>query len=243
MPAGTSGHAGSKGTPRVKKTIQKLLGLGKGSHSQMDRPSSGRASVSKDAGSRDGQHTIEESSDNGTRRQLVQMLLREGLRRHGIPLGWVECQMLVVQSRSRGPGMYVRLVMRHWDPRLVNYAYAFQKDLLEAITRFEPQAGIWLHGISWEFNVEDSCPYPEMPDPSVWLEPPAATAPAAATSPVSQAAAGAAVANAAQHADDEVLRDLKDLQSMFATRDAVLEEKAKAEAPPDFLPTQPSGLN
>lgn len=181
----------------MKKTIQKLLGLGKAPHSQIDGGSSGRASISKTAG-REGQHTIEESSDNGTRRQLVQVLLREGLRRHGIPTGWVECHMLVVQSRSRGPGMYVRLIMRHWDPRLVNYAYAFQKDLLEAITRFEPQASTWLHGISWEFNVEDSCPYPEMPDPAIWREPPAnATAPAAASAPVAAGTAGAGVAAAA----------------------------------------------
>lgn len=235
----------------MKKTIQKLLGLGKDSHSQTDRTASGRPSVSRTADNRDGQHTIEDNSDNGTRRQLVQMLLREGLRRHGIPTGWVECQMLVVNSRSRGPGMYVRLVMRHWDPRLVNYAYAFQKDLLEAITRFEPQASAWLHGISWEFNVGDSCPYPEMPDPAVWREAPVATTPAALApetpaapvSPVLQAAGAVAAAGAAATADDEVLRDLKDLQSMFAARDAMLEEKAKADEQPDFLPTQPSGLN
>lgn len=241
MVAGTSRSAGSKGTRRMKKTIQKLLGLGKASNSQTDGGSSGRASISKAAASREGQHTIEESSDNGTRRQLVQVLLREGLRRHGIPTGWVEGQMLVVQSRSRGPGMYVRLVMRHWDPRLVNYAYAFQKDLMEAITRFEPQASTWLHGISWEFNVEDSCPYPEMPDPAIWREPPANTTTPAATPGAVAAVAGAAAA--AAHADDEVLRDLRDLQSMFAARDASLEEKAKTDAPRDFLPTQPSGLN
>lgn len=184
------------------------------------------------ADNRDSQHTIEDNSDNGTRRQLVQTLLRECLRRNGIPTGWIECQMLVVNSRSRGPGMYARLVLRHWDPRLLTYAYAFQKELLAAVSQFEPQSSTWLHGVSWEFNVGDSCPYPEMPDPAIWREPPAAVVPLAA----------AAVAVPAAGADDEVLRDLKDLQNMFAARDASMEEKAASGAQADFQPTQPSGL-
>ena len=74
------------------------------------------------AENQDSSHTIEDNSDNGTRRRLVQMLLRDGLRQHAIPPDWVECQMMVINSRSRGPGMYVRLVMRQWDLRLLTYA-------------------------------------------------------------------------------------------------------------------------
>ncbi len=119
----------------------------------------------------EGPPTIEDGSANALRRQLVQVLLRDVMRRHGIPPGWLDCQMLVVSSRSRGEGMYVRLVMKHWDPRLLNYAVAFQKALMVDITRFEPHAADWLYGISWQLEVGDSCPYKELPDRSAWEEP------------------------------------------------------------------------
>lgn len=119
----------------------------------------------------EGPPTIEDGSANALRRQLVQVLLRDVMRRHGIPAGWLDCQMLVVSSRSRGEGMYVRLVMKHWDPRLLNYAVAFQKALMVDIMRFEPHAADWLYGISWQLEVGDSCPYMELPDRSAWEEP------------------------------------------------------------------------
>ncbi len=120
---------------------------------------------------RDNPLTIEDGSDNATRRQLVQVLLRDALRKYGIPPRWIDCQMMVVSSRSRGPGMYVRLVVRQWDDRLLNYAHAFQTALMVEITRFEPQASQWLHGISWQLEVADTCPHKTMPEKSFWADP------------------------------------------------------------------------
>lgn len=222
----------------MRNAISRLLGLKTASSkNKADKPASAGSVARTPPADRDSQHTIEDNSDNGMRRQLVQTLLRECLRRNGIPPGWIECQMLVVNSRSRGPGMYARLVLRRWDPRLLTYAYAFQKELLAAVGQFEPQSSTWLHGVSWEFNVGDSCPYPDMPDPATWREPPAAAA--AAMVPAGASPAETAPATVA---DDEVLRDLKNLHDMFAARDASIEEKAAAGTQADFQPTQPSGL-
>lgn len=226
----------------MRQVFERLLGLKTrttGSPDSRLKP----AARTPAAAPRDSQHTIEDNSDNGIRRQLVQMLLRDCLRRHGIATDWVECQMLVVNSRSRGPGMYVRLVMRHWDARLMTYAYAFQHELLAAITQFEPQSGNWLHGISWEFKVGDSCPYPAMPDPAVWAKPLRAAATAAPVAALPAAATVAAAATPAAEAEDDVARDLKDLQNMFAARDASIEQEVAAGAHVDFQPTQPSGLH
>ena len=120
----------------------------------------------------EGPPTIEDGSINALRRQLIQVLLRDSMRRHGIPAGWMDCQMLVVSSRSRGEGMYVRLVIKHWDIRLLTYAYAFQKSLMVDIKRFEPHATQWLYGISWQLEVADSCPHQELPHRSVWEQHP-----------------------------------------------------------------------
>jgi hypothetical protein len=145
------------------------------------------------ASNRDNPLTIEDGSDNATRRQLVQVLLRDALRKYGIPPRWIDCQMLLVNSRSRGQGMYVRLVVREWDARLMDYAFAFQNALMVEITRFEPQASQWLHGISWQLDVAETCPHRSMPDKSFWADPVAKPAgapmrPARAAQPLIQPA-------------------------------------------------------
>ena len=119
---------------------------------------------------KDNPITIQDGSENGVRRHLVQVLLRDLLRRHGIPAQWIDCQMMVVSSRTKGSGMYIRLVVQHWDERLMNYAFAFQKELIAEIRVFEPQSATWLHGVSWQLEVEGSCPHTTMPGKSFWLE-------------------------------------------------------------------------
>ena len=167
----------------------------------------------------EGPSTIAEGSPNALRRQLVQVLVRDAMRRHGIPAHWLECQMLLVSSRNRGEGMYVRLVMKHWDLRLLTYAVAFQKSLMLDITRFEPRASQWLYGISWQLEVGDTCPYPQLPDRSVWAASPEKTL---ATSERKQ-----------------------DLERMFADRDAdmlVRGEENAAHAAGSYAKTQPQTL-
>lgn len=167
----------------------------------------------------EGPATIEDGSANALRRQLIQVLVRDVMRRHGIPPSWLDCQMLLVSSRSRGEGMYVRLVMKHWDLRLLTYAVAFQKSLMVEITRFEPRASDWLYGISWQLEVGDTCPYPELPDRSVWVEPP--KKPGANCEPK------------------------QDLERMFAIRDndmLVRGAEAAAQAAGSYAKTQPQTL-
>lgn len=131
-------------------------------------------------GSRSFQSSIQDGSENATRGQLVQVMMRDVLRKSGIPPGWIECQIQVVASRSRGPGIYVRLVVKHWDSRLMQYTFAFQKALLTAIVQFEPQAANWLHGIAWQLEVASTCPHTVLPDKAYWLEAPQTYMPAKA---------------------------------------------------------------
>jgi hypothetical protein len=117
---------------------------------------------------REGPATIEDGSANSLRRQLIQVLLKDSMRRHGIPIHWLDCQMLLVSSASRGEGMYLRIIMKQWDLRMLTYALAFEKSLMVDITRFEPHASDWLYGISWQFEVGDGCPYKGLPDRHLW---------------------------------------------------------------------------
>ncbi|MDO8387843.1 MAG: hypothetical protein Q7T13_15795 [Polaromonas sp.] len=248
----------------MRQAINRLLGRKATESTKAPEPAvAPPVARSERADGRDNPHTIEDNSDNATRRQLVQMMLRDGLRKHGIPPGWVECRILVVNSRSRGQGLYLNLVMRHWDMLLLTYAHAFQQQLLSAITEFEPQASVWLHGISWELDVGDTCPYLDMPDPSIWVDilasdlpaPRAAPAPApaaaaakpvpapeftpvpvAAPAPPAAAPAPAPIA-AVSEEDADVLADL---ERMFAIRDANIRQQGAPDTPVDFQNTEPS---
>ena len=136
-------------------------------------------------GSRSFQSSVQDGSESATRGQLVQVMMRDVQRKSGIPPGWIECQIQVVASRSRGSGIHVRLVVKHWDSRLMQYTFAFQKALLTAIVQFEPSAATWLHGISWQLEVASTCPHTTLPEKHYWLEAPQTYMPAkAAAQPV-----------------------------------------------------------
>ena len=107
-------------------------------------------------------------SEAAKRGQLVQVIMRRLVRRSGIPLDWLQCQFQVINSSSRGQGIFVRLVVKHWDERLMKYAFAFQKALLTDIVEFEPTAAQWLYGITWQLEVAGSCPVTELPGHIFW---------------------------------------------------------------------------
>lgn len=126
--------------------------------------------------------SVQDGSENAVRQQLIQTLHRELMRKHGIPVEWMACHTQVMVSRTKGTGMSAVLVVRHWDERLQNHAFAFQRALAMSVIEFEPAAERWLHGITWRLDVASSCPHIDLPEKSYWndLYSPAPTAVAAA---------------------------------------------------------------
>jgi hypothetical protein len=189
----------------------------------------------------DAPSTILEGSENAIRRQLVHVLLRDLLRKHGIPAHWIELQMLVVSSSRRGDGLHLRLVVKHWDQRLMDYALALQNELKTDVVRFDPLASHWVHGISWQLEMADSCPYTTLPDKSFWLEPVKQAAPMAPAVAIAVAAVPVVQAMAAAPTTEE--NDaLEDLDSLFFIRDQEIAKSAGEHAPVGYESTQPSPL-
>ena len=155
----------------------------------------------------------EQGSRNAPRRELVQVVLRETMRQHGIPSDWIDCRILSVVSRRKTSGMHVHFVMRDGHDRLLTYIPAFQSSFKAAIEKFEPRASDWLLSLSWQLDGITEASGPGMPDPGSW----------------------AARGKPAASEDDEVMQDLK---ALFAIRDAALEQAARGEQP-DFEPTRP----
>ncbi|MES2944175.1 MAG: hypothetical protein V4772_15000 [Pseudomonadota bacterium] len=188
------------------------------------------------AASRDNPPTIVDGSENATRRQLVQVLLRDVLRRSGIPAPWIDCQMLLVSSRTKGAGMYVRLVIKHWNQDLMNYANAFQKELLHDIEQFDPQSTTWLHGISWTLEVGNSCPFTSLPEADFWKDAEKPQRLEKTWEPRGAAQIAPAETTASNDPAD-------DLEKLFAIRDQDLARQAEEGLTPvGYEKTQPSPL-
>lgn len=196
-------------------------------------PRSGAPSVPPSAtgfqDSEPAQEADASAARTGVRRELVQVTLRETMRRHAVPSDWLEVRMLPVVSRRNKSGLHVQLVVRQGQGSLLTYIPAFQSSFMAEIEKFDPRAWDWLLSISWQFATITSTSAGESPATGDWRM----GAPAAATTPP----APEAVLRAATVQDDDVEQDL---QALFAIRDAALQgDAAPAEPQPDFEPTQP----
>jgi hypothetical protein len=177
----------------------------------------------------------EEGSRNAPRRELVQVVLRDTMRRHGVPSDWIECRILSTVNRVGRHGLHVNFVVKQAHERLLVYVFAFQDSFERELARFDPRARDWLLSLGWEFQDFVAA---DMPDPHTWAQ--------SGPAPLASRAGDSGFALSQQprdeegpRSDDEVQRDL---QALFAIRDAALAQTrpgARDDAPNDFQPTQP----
>jgi len=104
-----------------------------------------------------------------TRCELVRVRTRNTLRLSGIPESWIEAQLLLEPHGGR-TFIHLHLVVRKWDERLQRYGVALQRKLLDEMERIDPQAREWLRSISWHYPLDLDCPFPELPQASLWME-------------------------------------------------------------------------
>lgn len=110
------------------------------------------------------------ADQNATRRELLRVVLRDTLARHGIPAAWIGSDVFA-STRGREPGLHLRLILKHWEPRLLTCTVALQKHIARRVALYDPLAHNWLLGISWQFALADDTACPDMPDPTVWRVP------------------------------------------------------------------------
>ena len=171
------------------------------------------------------------ASQLATRRELLRVVLRDTFIKHGIPTAWVGAEMVQAMGRTREPGLHMRLLVRHWDPRLLTYGVALERSLAARVMVFDPTAVNWLAGISWQFSLQNEAACPPLPEPSSWN----ATVLAAVQAPALPAAAVELIAKTDARAE---------LNRMFAETDAkkrkrYAEEPAPGDKKPNFDSTQP----
>lgn len=185
------------------------------------------------------------------RRDMMRAVLRKTLTRHGIPASWISAEMLVATARGREPGMHWRLLIKHWDPRLLTHAVALQNSLVMRLLGYDPLAADWLMGISWQFALPDEAPCPPMPQPGFWT---AEQKRSEARQPVFEPSSAGDIIEGpvriptpppgAVEVKDSVRHDL---DKLFAVRDAELQRHTAESGGPDatrpmYLQTQPQAL-
>lgn len=180
----------------------------------------------------------EETSRNAPRRELLQVVMRDTMRKHGIPSDWIECRILSTVSRSGRAGLHVNFVVRQAHEQLLGYVFAFQASFESELARFESRARDWLLGIGWEFEGQKLTA--AMPDPNSWkagAPPPASLARPGPASAANSFAPTQSLDLEPPKSDEGIQSDL---DALFAIRDAAIADASRNQAPPlDFEPTRP----
>jgi hypothetical protein len=110
------------------------------------------------------------------RRDLLRVVLRDVLSRNGIPSAWIGLQMLTAKSSGKPKGVHVRLVVQHWEPRILAYAPGLEHSFIERLMALDPLADTWMVGLSWQLALPADFVPEALPRPGSWT---AATAKAA----------------------------------------------------------------
>lgn len=152
-----------------------------------------------------------DGSGSGQHRELVHVVLRDTMRAHGVPSGWMEATVLKVSHGARA-GLHVQLIVRREHPQLLAHVPAFQESFMSALRGFDARASEWMKSLSWVF--EGTAGAASLPRPELK---PTSTEPAAQDSDLQQ-----------------------DLKALFAIRDQALHDAANQDDPGgDFQSTRP----
>ncbi len=185
-------------------------------------------------------------SGSTTRRELLRVVLRDTLNRQGIPPDWIAAELFTTTSRDGERGVHWRLLVKHWDPRILTHGVAIQHALIKRVTSLDPLASSWLNGISWQFALDDETLCPPLPHPGSWTSTPPHDA---REPPESLAPAGGVIEGPVRIADtpqqaapeDDEHAARADLDQLFAIRDADFRQHAEAAAG-NWAKTEPAKL-
>ena len=174
------------------------------------------------------------ASAQAVRKELVRVAAKDTFHHNGIPADWIRVEPLTMSAPSREPGVHVRLVVLHWDPRLMLHAVSLQENLTKRVNVLDPLCERWLMGVSWQFALKHQPAFPPLPHPGSWTSPlPSPTAPPVAASPESDH--GADVITGPTRIGQGGADAKRDLERMLSQRDADFKKSESG----DFASTQP----
>jgi hypothetical protein len=103
-------------------------------------------------------------------RELICVVLKETLRLHGVPAGWLTCGVVVLPRRSGDEDLIIQLIVLKWNETLIRCVQVLEKALLQGLDRFDPSVNHSRYIVSWRFAPSCGCPLSQMPEPQVWTQ-------------------------------------------------------------------------
>ncbi len=107
---------------------------------------------------------------SNVQRELVRVVLKDTLRLHGIPAGWIGCEVSVSPDKSGGEELLVQLIIMKWNEALLRFAPALQQQLMQGLDRFDPAVDHSGYVVCWRFSADCECPFTQMPAPQFWTK-------------------------------------------------------------------------
>lgn len=111
-------------------------------------------------------HSVRPHAD--IQRELVRVVLKDTLRRHGIPFEWLSCEVIAIPHGRNNDEIHIQLMLMQWHELFLRYATALEHQLRVGLDRFEPSVDHSKHIISWRFSPDCGCPFSVLPPPLVW---------------------------------------------------------------------------
>lgn len=201
-----------------------------------DRPASNLPPPIQKTGFHSTQSSRAAPATQPARREALANALRDTLARNGIPPTWISGEMLTAKSRKGEQGLHWRLVIHHWDPRLLPHLVALQNALITRVHTFDPVAEQWLMGISWRLALDDESQCPPLPHSNIWT---ADWRNAPDTAPGQFVESSAGVIAGPVHLNDP----RADLERMMANADGAYQAKAEDASDRGFQKTEPASLD
>ena len=166
----------------------------------------------------------ESGSPNATRKDLVKVVLRDTMRKHGVPSDWIECRILSATTRQRKSGLHVQFIMLKGEEQLLTYVHAFQDSYWRELERYDGKCRDWLFSIGWQFVGKSKTDVLTMPKFDGWDDD---------TQPPEQESNAQPDVQDTQPPEDHEEQIESDLAALYAIRDAAMSQPAGlGELPP-----------
>lgn len=101
-------------------------------------------------------------------RDLVRVVLRDTLRKNGIPTDWIGSQIASRTQPGQPTAHQIQLVILKWHEGLLRFAPLLEQQILQGLQQFDPQSAPHGHAVVWSFAPDCGCPYTSLPTPNYW---------------------------------------------------------------------------
>lgn len=104
-----------------------------------------------------------------THRELLRLVVRDTLRKQGIPSDWIGSQIATrLQTGQTQPAHQIQLTVLKWSEALMRFAPLLQQQIQQALQQGEPAADARSVTIVWAYAPDCGYPYTSLPEPEYW---------------------------------------------------------------------------